>query len=142
MPGFLVLHYLPVLKLMSIESVMPSNHLILCHTLLLFPSVFASTRVFSNEWALHIRTWLHGHIKLQGSVGNGVFAWTTMSQLKTPPLWKRDKIVAYNKLSLHRLCPLSPLNNKENLPRYPLLLPSNSPSISLAKVHTGSIPCL
>ena len=40
--------------LMSIESVMPSNHLILCHPLLLLPSVFPSIRVFSNESALHI----------------------------------------------------------------------------------------
>ena len=43
------------LKLMSIESVMPSNHLILCHLLLLLPSIFPSIRVFSSESALHIR---------------------------------------------------------------------------------------
>ena len=42
-------------KPMSIESVMPSNHLILCHRLLLLPSVFSSIRVFSNESALRIR---------------------------------------------------------------------------------------
>ena len=49
-----------LLKLMSIELVMPSNHLILCHPLLLLPSIFPSIRVFSNESALHIRwpkTW-------------------------------------------------------------------------------------
>jgi len=40
---------------MSIESVMPSNHLILHHPLLLLPSIFPSIRVFSNESALHIR---------------------------------------------------------------------------------------
>ena len=40
---------------MSIESVMPSNHLILCRPLLLLPSIFLSCRVFSNESALHIR---------------------------------------------------------------------------------------
>ena len=40
---------------MSIESVMPSNHLILCPPLLLLPSIFPSIRVFSNESALHIR---------------------------------------------------------------------------------------
>ena len=40
---------------MSIESVMPSNHFILCHPLLLLPSIFPSTRVFSNESTLHIR---------------------------------------------------------------------------------------
>ena len=44
-----------ILKLISIESVMPSNHLILCHPLLLLPSIFPSIRVFSNESALHIR---------------------------------------------------------------------------------------
>ena len=44
-------------KLMSIESVMPTNHLILCCPLLLLPSIFPSIRVFSNELVLHIR-WL------------------------------------------------------------------------------------
>ena len=44
-----------LLKLMSIESVMPSNHLILCRPLLLLPSIFPSIGVFSNESALHIR---------------------------------------------------------------------------------------
>ena len=44
-----------LLKLMSTESVMPSNHLILCHPLLLLFSIFPSIRVFSNESALHIR---------------------------------------------------------------------------------------
>ena len=44
-----------LLKLMSIESVMPSNHLILCRPLLLRPSIFPSIRVYSNESVLHIR---------------------------------------------------------------------------------------
>ena len=44
-----------LLTLMTIESVMPSNHLILCHSLLLLPSIFPSIRVFSNESVLHIR---------------------------------------------------------------------------------------
>ena len=44
-----------LLKLMSIESVMPSNHLILCCPLILLPSISLSIRVFSNESALHIR---------------------------------------------------------------------------------------
>ena len=44
-----------LLKFMSIESVMLSNHLVLCHPLLLLPSTFPSIRVFSNELALHIR---------------------------------------------------------------------------------------
>ena len=46
-----------LLKLMSIESVMPSNHLIVCHPLHLPPSIFPSIRVFSNESVFHIR-WL------------------------------------------------------------------------------------
>ena len=44
-----------LLKLMSMESVMPFNHLVLCRPLLLPPSIFPSTRVFSNESVLHIR---------------------------------------------------------------------------------------
>ena len=44
-----------LLKLMSIESVMPSNHLILCQPLLLLPSIFPSIKVFSNELVIHIR---------------------------------------------------------------------------------------
>ena len=44
-----------VLKLMATESVMPSNHLILCRPLLLLPSIFPSIRILSNEPALHIR---------------------------------------------------------------------------------------
>ena len=54
--GFLVLHHLPeMFKLMSIESVMPSNHLVLCRPLLLLPSIFPSIKVFSNMSALCIR---------------------------------------------------------------------------------------
>ena len=56
-PGLPVHHQLPefLLKLMSIELVMPFNHLILCHLRLLLPSIFASIRVFSNLSVLHIR---------------------------------------------------------------------------------------
>ena len=52
-PGLPVHHQLP--KLMSTDSVMPSNHLILCRPLLLLPSIFPSIRVFPNESVLHIR---------------------------------------------------------------------------------------
>ena len=48
-----------LLKLISIESLMPSNHLILCHPLLLLPSLFSSISIFSNELALCIRKWSH-----------------------------------------------------------------------------------
>ena len=55
-PGFPVLHHLPeLLRLMSIELVMPSNCLVLCHPLLLLPSLFPNIRVFSNMLALHIK---------------------------------------------------------------------------------------
>ena len=56
-PSFWVLHYLPELAQtqMSIELMMPSNHLILHHPFLLLPSIFPSMRVFINESALHIR---------------------------------------------------------------------------------------
>ena len=50
-----ITNYRSLLKLMPIESVMPSNHLILCHPLLRLPSIFPSIRVFSNESILHIR---------------------------------------------------------------------------------------
>ena len=56
MPGLPVHHQLPeLLKIMSVELVMPSNQLILCCPLLILPSIFPSNRVFSNESVLHIR---------------------------------------------------------------------------------------
>ena len=54
MPGILITNSRGLLKLTSIESVMTSNHLILCHLLLLLPSVFPSIRIFSNESVLCI----------------------------------------------------------------------------------------
>ena len=56
MPGFLsITNSRSLLKLLFIELVMPSNHLNLCHPLLLLPSIFHSIRVFPNESVLHIR---------------------------------------------------------------------------------------
>ena len=55
MPGLSITNSQNLLKLMSIKSVMLSNHLVLCRPLLLPPSVFPSIRVFSNESVLHIR---------------------------------------------------------------------------------------
>ena len=52
-PGWPVTNSWSLLKLMSIGSVMPSNHFILCRPLLLLPSIFPSIRVFSNESVLH-----------------------------------------------------------------------------------------
>ena len=54
-PGFPVLHYLPKFVCSDSCPVMPSNHLSLCHPLLLLPSVFPSIKVFSSELALCIR---------------------------------------------------------------------------------------
>jgi len=56
-----------LLKLVSIELVMPSNHLILCHPLLLLHSIFSSIRVFSSESALHIR-WQSIRVSASASV--------------------------------------------------------------------------
>ena len=57
-------------KSMSIESVMPFNHLILCRPLLLLPSIFPSIRVFSNESALHIRWQKHWSFSFSISPSN------------------------------------------------------------------------
>ena len=59
-----------LLKLMFIESVTPSNHLILCNPLLLLPSIFSSSRVFSNESALRIRWWKYWSFSFSISPSN------------------------------------------------------------------------
>ena len=59
-----------LLKLTSIESLMPSNHLILCRPLLLLPSIFLSIRVFSNESVLHIRWPNYGSFSFSISPSN------------------------------------------------------------------------
>ena len=59
-----------LLKLMSIESVMPSNHFILCYPLLILPLIFLSIRVFSNESVLHIRWPNYGSFSFSISPSN------------------------------------------------------------------------
>ena len=101
MPDFLsITNSWSLLKLMSIALVMPSNHLILCHPLLLLPSVFPSIRVFSNELVLgqtigvsasasvlpmNIQDWfplgLTGWIPLQSKGFSSVFSNTTAQKL-------------------------------------------------------------
>ena len=77
-----------LLKLMSIESVMPSNHLILCHPLLLLPSIFPSIRVFSNDSVLHIR-W--SKFQLQHQSFQWIFRTDVLSQgLVGSPCSPRD----------------------------------------------------
>ena len=74
--GFPVLHHLPeLLKLMSTETVMPSTHLVLCHPLLLLPSVFLSIRVFSNESALCIRWPKYWSLSFSISPSNEYSGW-------------------------------------------------------------------
>ena len=75
MPGF---HVLPcpsspsgLLNIMSIESMMPSNHLILCHSLLLMSLIFPSIRVFTSESALHIRWPTYWSFSFSISPSNG-----------------------------------------------------------------------
>ena len=59
-----------LLELMSIESVMPTNHLILCHPLILLPSIFPSIGVFSNESVLHIKWPMYWSFSFSTSLSN------------------------------------------------------------------------
>ena len=73
-----------LIKLMSIESVMPSNRLILCCSLLLLPSIFPSIRVFSNESALHIwwpKYWSFSFNISPSSEHPGLISWVQMDWL-------------------------------------------------------------
>ena len=72
-------------KLMSIESVMPSNHLILCCPLLLLPSVFPSIRVFSKESALHIRWLKYWSFQLQPQLPMNTQDWSPLDGLVGSP---------------------------------------------------------
>ena len=69
-PGFPVLYYLLEFAQTHVHRVMPSNHFILCHQLLLLPSVFPSIRVFSNELALCIRWPKYWNFSLSISLSN------------------------------------------------------------------------
>ena len=66
---------LSLLKLMSIESVTPFNHLILCHPLLLLPSVLPSIRIFSSESALCIRWSKYWSFSIRAGNGSSQFSW-------------------------------------------------------------------
>ena len=70
-----------LLKLMSIESVMPSNHFILCHPLLLLPSIFPNIKVLSSELALHIRWpkyWKFSSSVSPSNEYSGLSGWITL----------------------------------------------------------------
>ena len=80
-------------KPMSIESVMPSNHLILCRPLLLLPSIFPSIRGFSNKSALHIRWPKYWSFSFNISPTNEYpglvpFGWTGWVSLQSRGLWR------------------------------------------------------
>ena len=79
-----------LLRLMSIESVMPSNHLIFCHPLLLLPSIFPSIRVFSNESVLRIRQPKYWSFSLNISPSSATWlthnAWWLWSAQRAPSL--------------------------------------------------------
>ena len=94
-------------KLTSIESVMPSNHLILCHPLLLLPSIFPSIRVFSSESAVHISWPKYGFRDLKRGL-------TRMSWLPISP-----SCLPFQAMYLYEI--LSTLQNK---PCHSLSLPS------------------
>ena len=75
-----------LLKLMSIELVMPSNHIIICHPLLLLPSIFPSFRVFSSESVLHIR-WSKYGSSVRGILQARILEWIAM-------LFSRDLLLS------------------------------------------------
>ena len=86
-----ITNYQSLLKLMSIESVMPSNHRILCHLLLLQPSIFPSIRVFSNESILCIRWPKYWSFSFSISPSNEYsglisFGWTSWTSLLSKQL--------------------------------------------------------
>ena len=77
-----------LLKLMSIESVMPSNHLILCHPLLLLLSIFPSVRIFSNESAVCIRLPKYWSFSFNVSPSN---EYSGLISFRILGLWTRKK---------------------------------------------------
>ena len=93
-PGFTVHYQLQsLLKLMSIESVMPSSHLILCYPLLLLPSIPPSIRVFSNESTLHMRWPKYWSFSFSISPSNehpgwSPLGWTGWISLQSKGLWR------------------------------------------------------
>ena len=76
MPGLPVHHQLQEFKLMCIESVMPSSHLILCHPLVLLPQIPPSIRVFSNESTLHMRWPKYWSFSFSISPSNEIPCWS------------------------------------------------------------------
>ena len=112
-----------LLKLMSIESVVPSNHLILCCLLLLSPSIFPSIRVFSNESVLHIRWPKYWSFSFSISPSNeysGLISfrmgWLVYIRVHFPYLWRKGNLSTNTVVKrLFKQSWISPL--------FPLILP-------------------
>ena len=93
---------------MSIESVMPCNHLILCHPLLLLPSIFPSISVFSNELFLHIRWpkyWsfcfsISPSMNTQDWISLGWIGWISLKSNKLPRVFSKLQFKSINSLVL------------------------------------------
>ena len=105
--GFPVLHCLPEFaQTLSLESMMPSNHLILCRPLLL-TSIFPSIRVFSNESALHIRWPQYGSFNFSISPSNEYaedsfpLGWTGWISLKSKGL---ARVFSNTTVQKHQIC--------------------------------------
>ena len=96
-----------LLTLMSIKSVIPSNHLIHCHPLLLLSSVFLSTRVFSNESVLHIRWPKYWSFSFSISTSNEYSGLISF------------RIDWFDLLSVHGALPRSPALQEDSLPAEP-----------------------
>ena len=96
-----------LLKLMSIESVMPSNHLTLCHPLLLLPSIFHSISVFSNESVIHIRWPKYWSFSFSISTSNEYSGLISF------------RIDWFDLLSVHGALPRSPALQEDSLPAEP-----------------------
>ena len=107
-------------KPMSIESVMLSNHLVLCRPLLLLPSIFCSIRVFSNESVLHIRWPKYWEFQLQ----HQSFQWTPKTDLL------QDGLVE---------SPCSPRDSQESSPT-PQFKSINSSALSF--LHSPTLTCI
>ena len=96
-----------LLKLMSIESVMPSNHLILCHPLFFLPSIFPSFRVFSNESVLCIKWSKYWNFSCSISPSNeysGPLGWTGWISLQSKEL---SRVFSNTTIQKHQFLALS-----------------------------------
>ena len=95
-----------LLKLLSIELVMPSNHLILCHPVLLLPSIFPSIRVFSSESALHIRWPKNWSFTFSISPSKEYSGWISirMNWLDLPAVQGALKSLSNTTVQKHQFC--------------------------------------